>query len=102
MDIHFRHSLVLHVYLLLDDIMVVATEGDRRYLGSLWIHRILSERFVNTNSVSLLDAIASFSSKLCLHALIGASLSEPHASRTALQDACLCLFVCGHILEFKL
>ena len=73
--------------------MVVATEGDKRYLGGLWIHRILSERFVNTNCVSLLDAIASFLSKLCLHALIGASLSEPHATRTALQDACVCLSV---------
>ena len=24
--------------------------------------------------------------------LIGASLSEPHASETALQDACMCMF----------
>ena len=26
--------------------------------------------------------------------LIGASLSEPHTSVTALQDACVCLSVC--------
>ena len=28
---------------------------------------------------------------------IGASLSKPHTSGTALQDACVCLFACGHI-----
>ena len=29
--------------------------------------------------------------------VIGASLSEPHTSVTALLDACVCMFVCGHI-----
>ena len=29
-----------------------------------------------------------------LERLIGASLSEPHTSVTALQDACVCLSVC--------
>ena len=28
---------------------------------------------------------------------IGASLSEPHTSMTALQDACVCMSACGHI-----
>ena len=31
------------------------------------------------------------------YALIGASLSEPHTSVTTLLDACVCMFVCGHI-----
>ena len=26
----------------------------------------------------------------------GASLSEPHTSETALQDACVCMSACGH------
>ena len=38
--------------------------------------------------------------------LIGASLSKPHTSGTALQEVCVCWFVCmfvhGHIQEFKL
>ena len=29
--------------------------------------------------------------------VIGTSLSEPHTSVTALQDLCLCMYVCGHI-----
>ena len=28
---------------------------------------------------------------------IGASLSEPHTSVTALQDVCVCMSACGHI-----
>ena len=34
--------------------------------------------------------------------IIGASLSEPNTSRTALQDGCVCLFVCGDMPDFKL
>ena len=33
--------------------------------------------------------------------LIGASLSEPHTSVTALRDACVCMSVCGHIPKIK-
>ena len=29
--------------------------------------------------------------------LIGTSLSEHHTNNTALQDACVCMLVCGHI-----
>jgi len=29
-----------------------------------------------------------------IYILVGASLSEPHASGTALQDACVCMSVC--------
>ena len=32
-----------------------------------------------------------------LQNLVGASLSEPHTSVTALQDACVCMSACGHI-----
>jgi len=32
-------------------------------------------------------------SKMCKH-IIGASLSEPHTSMTALQDVCVCMYVC--------
>ena len=40
---------------------------------------------------------------VAFHTLIGASLSEPHTSMTALQDACVCIYIhvflrmCGHI-----
>ena len=44
-----------NVHLLLDDIMVVAIVGDRRYLGGPWAHRILF-KFFNRESV-----IGSFS-----------------------------------------
>ena len=33
--------------------------------------------------------------------LIGASVSEPHTSVTALRDACVCMSVCGHIPKIK-
>ena len=33
----------------------------------------------------------------CTEGLIGASLSEPHTSMTALLDVCVCMFVRGHI-----
>ena len=43
---------------------------------------------------------------LKLGELIGASLSEPHTSVTALLDACVCMHVCmsacGHIPKNKL
>ena len=31
--------------------------------------------------------------------IIGASLSRPHTSEIALQDACVCMSACGHILK---
>ena len=38
-------------------------------------------------------------SNLCAGCIIGASLSEPHTSETALQGACVCLLTDGHILK---
>ena len=35
--------------------------------------------------------------KIGKYAIIGASLSEPHTSVTALRRACVCLLACGHI-----
>ena len=32
-----------------------------------------------------------------LPTIIGASLSEPHTSVTALQDACVCMYVCMYV-----
>ena len=40
-------------------------------------------------------------SALCAYRLIGASLSEPHTSVTALQDACVCLLAAIY-RKFKL
>ena len=34
--------------------------------------------------------------KLAIH-VIGTSLSKPHTSGTALQNACVCLVACSHI-----
>ena len=34
--------------------------------------------------------------------MIGASLSKPHTSMTALQDTCVCLFACGHIPKIQI
>ena len=38
---------------------------------------------------------------LKLGELIGASLSEPHTSVTALLDACVCMYVCLHVAIYR-
>ena len=55
-----RYSLsyfIRIVHLLLDDIMVVAPEGDRRYLGCLWIEILF--HFFRRNSQFLMQIVPS-------------------------------------------
>ena len=34
--------------------------------------------------------------------LVGASLSEPHTRWTAMQDACMCMSACDHIVKISI
>ena len=40
-----------------------------------------------------------FAARVHVYVVIGVSLSEPHTSETALQDACVCLLTDGHMLK---
>ena len=55
-------------------------------------------------SVEMISSVYELYVRLQVYNVIGASLSEPHASMTALLDVCVCMYVCmsarGHIPKF--